>query len=332
MVVKMSRKIIGWWVGIFALFVMAFNAHGAGTPAGTVVTTVANIQFTAAADRRTIPGVAISFKVLELLDSHVTSQDAGAIKVSPGDNNVVTVFNLLNSGNGTDSYVLSLNGMVAGNVFDPVPVNIFLDNNGNGTLEPFLDPLYIATVNDPMLAPDESLTIFATFDIPSTVLNLDVGVAELIATSNTGSGPPGTIFPGAGENNSDALISGAGSPVRDSVTFEVQTAIVLVDKTATYFDPYGGNYPMSGATVRYRFSITVKGGGEANNTIFTDPIPANTTFTPGSLVANGFALTDSADTDTGDFGATTPGAVTVNLGDLTDGSPDQTITFDVTID
>ena len=42
-------------------------------------------------------------------------------------------------------------------------------------------------------------------------------------------------------------------------------------------------------------------------------------------------LTDEPDGDSGDVGGTTPGTVTVNLGDVVGGSPFQTITFDVVI-
>ena len=51
-----------------------------------------------------------------------------------------------------------------------------------------------------------------------------------------------------------------------------------------------------------------------------------------TLRLNSAPLTDAGGDDSGDFGATTPGAVTVSLGDLTSVSPIQTITFDVTID
>jgi hypothetical protein len=51
------------------------------------------------------------------------------------------------------------------------------------------------------------------------------------------------------------------------------------------------------------------------------------------MTRNGAALTDANDApvDAADFGLTTPGAITVGLGDLPAGGPPETVTFQVTI-
>jgi hypothetical protein len=78
--------------------------------------------------------------------------------------------------------------------------------------------------------------------------------------------------------------------------------------------------------------VTVLGSGVAEGVVVTDPIPTNTTYSPGTLTLNAGPLTDEADADEGDVGVTNPGVVTVNLGDLAAGSPAQTVTFAVVID
>ena len=95
-------------------------------------------------------------------------------------------------------------------------------------------------------------------------------------------------------------------------------------------DPLGGNQPVTGATMTYSIDVSVA-GGTTNSVVITDPIPANTTYTTGTLTLNAGTLTDVADADAGDVGDTTANTVTVNLGNLTPASPVQTITFDVII-
>jgi hypothetical protein len=67
--------------------------------------------------------------------------------------------------------------------------------------------------------------------------------------------------------------------------------------------------------------------------VFTDAIPANTTYVAGSLRLNTAALSDAADADAGAFSAApAPGSISVSLGDLTAAAGPQAIEFTVTID
>ena len=102
-------------------------------------------------------------------------------------------------------------------------------------------------------------------------------------------------------------------------------------KSVVISDPFGGNQPVTGATLTYSIDVTVTGPGTATSVVITDPLPANTTYTAGTLTLNAAALTDVVDADAGDVSGTTPNTVTVNLGDLTPASPVQTITFETII-
>ena len=96
-------------------------------------------------------------------------------------------------------------------------------------------------------------------------------------------------------------------------------------------DSSGGNQPVTGATLTYTIDATVSGSGTATGVVITDLLPANTTYTAGTLSLNAASLTDAPDADAGDVGGTAPNTVTINLGDLTAASPVQTITFEVII-
>jgi hypothetical protein len=56
-------------------------------------------------------------------------------------------------------------------------------------------------------------------------------------------------------------------------------------------------------------------------------VPANTTFVAGSLSLNGGAVAPA----TGDYNVTTPGVVTVKLGNVAGSASAQVIAFQVTI-
>jgi conserved repeat domain len=118
----------------------------------------------------------------------------------------------------------------------------------------------------------------------------------------------------------------------NSIGFRAQSMAVSIVKTATVTDKAGGSQPASGATVHYTLSVSTAGAGTAFGVIVTDPVPAGTTYTSGTLRLNGTLLSDAADSDAGDMGGTTPGIVTMRLGDVSSASPAQLITFDVKID
>ncbi len=73
------------------------------------------------------------------------------------------------------------------------------------------------------------------------------------------------------------------------------------------------------------------GTGTALGSVFSDDIPANTTYVAGSLVLNSTSLSDNADGDAGEITATPAPQVRINLGDLTQATGPQTIGFAVTI-
>jgi uncharacterized repeat protein (TIGR01451 family) len=110
------------------------------------------------------------------------------------------------------------------------------------------------------------------------------------------------------------------------------SAQVAILKSATVIDPFGGSQPVAGATITYELSVIATGTGTTRDVTVSDAIPLNTTYNPGSLTLNGNPVTDAVDGDPGDVDGTTTGAVTVALGDVAVGGPDQTITFTVTID
>lgn len=302
-----------------------------GTTAGIDISNTATVDYVMAGSSASANSNTVTFRVDEILDINVSWQDAANVGVSTPDSNQVLTFLLTNTGNGADSYALSVQNTLGGDQFDPVLVDIYLDANGNGIFNPGVDTLYLPGSNDPVLAADASQTIFVRNNIPASLNAGDLGSSQLITTSNTGTGTPGTSFPNAGENNTFAVVGTSGGIGNAVGTYEVTNTTVALLKSVVISDPLGGSQPMPGASLIYRIEVSVSGPGAANGVVITDPLPANTTYIANTLTLNAGPLSDAVDTDAGDVSGTTPNTVTVNLGDLTPASPVQTITFEVII-
>jgi uncharacterized repeat protein (TIGR01451 family) len=153
---------------------------------------------------------------------------------------------------------------------------------------------------------------------------------RLVATSSTGTGPAGTILPGAGDGGTDAVIgSSQGSRTVSGSYIISPSTVVNIAKTAVVTDPSGGTRPQPGATIRYTLTVTAAGPGTASGVLVSDAIPANTTYTANTLRLDGAPLTDAVDLDAG---AVAAGMVSISLGSMTSASPAHIVTFDVTID
>ena len=72
-------------------------------------------------------------------------------------------------------------------------------------------------------------------------------------------------------------------------------------KSQTVVDQFGGSAPVPGARINYTVVVSATGTGIAATSVFSDNIPANTTYVPGTLRLNSAALSDAADADAGEF-------------------------------
>lgn len=325
-------KIIFLYAGIIAIvWSPARFAFALGTPAGTNITSQASATYMVNTTPFSGNSNINSIMVDELLDVNIVWQDAINVTVKPGDTSQVVTCRLTNTGNGTDGYTLAGLSMLLGDDFDPTLVDLYLDTNTNGLYNSGIDAQYIPGVNDPLLSADAFTTVFVLNNIPIGQVSGDLGNTQLTATSNTASGLPGTIVAGGGDGGGDAIVGTSGGLVNNIGIYEINDVEVSLVKSASVLDPLGGTKPVTDSVITYSILVTISGTGTANNVVITDVIPANTTYSPGTLVLNGVLLTDAVDIDAGDVSGTLPNTVTVNLGDLPPASTDQDINFNVTI-
>ena len=303
----------------------------AGTAAGTPITNQATANYTVGGTNYTENSNTTTTSVAEILNVDVVWQDAGNVTVSPGDTDRVLTFQVTNTGNGSDDYTLAGLSALGGDDFDPTLIGIYLDSNGNGSYDSGTDAQYVPATNDPALPADTAVTVFVLNNIPGSLSDGALGNSQITVTSKTGSGAPGTTVSNAGEGGTDAVVGTSGGIDADTGSYVVLALAVSVVKSVGIADPFGGSEPVPGAVLTYTVTVSVVGAGTAQGLVITDPIPADTTYAAGTLNLNTGPLTDATDADAGDVGGTTPGVVTVDLGDLTNASGIQTVTFDVTI-
>ena len=327
-----SSKILGA-VAITAL-ALGFGsnkAHAVGAPAGTVINNTAAVNYTVGTLSTTANSNQVSVTVAEIIDVVVTAQTP-TVAVSAGDTQRAVRYRVTNTGNGVETFRLVMNSVIAGDQFDPVPASpaIYFDTDASGDLSAGDTP-YVVGSNDPVLNADAFVTVLVVNNIPGSVLDTNVGITRLTADSRTGTGAPGTTFAGQGTGGVDAVVGTTGGDSQADSNYVVSGVSLTAVKSQTVVDQFGGARPVPGARINYSIVVNLTGSGSAVNAVFSDNVPANTTYVPGTLRLNATVLSDGADADAGDFSTTPAAHVRVALGNLTAASGPQTVTFAVTI-
>ena len=311
-----------------ATIAFAEPAQAVGTAAGTTISNTATATYTdAGGNPASVPSNRVDIRVDEILDITVVSSDPGDVATLPGTTNQVLTFTVTNTGNGSETFRLSPVNAIGGDAFDPTTTSLVIDSNGNGVYDAGIDTIYNAGSNDPVLAPDTSVRVFVLSTMPAAATNGQRGQTDLTATAITGSGTPGTAFAGLGQGGGDAVVGTTTALGRDDGFYIVNAATVAFVKSATVLDPFGGSKPVPGAIITYTLVATVSGSGSLANLAAGDPIPASTTYVPGSITSQATPITDLTDADAGEFAAS---RVSVRFGTVPGGQT-RTITFKVKI-
>jgi len=308
------------------------QALAAGTPAGTLIEGTATVDFDYGGTPFSVSSNTTVLVVAERIDVATVLQSSQQV-VAGNDTDRTLLFTVTNTGNGTETYSLAIDNLLAGDDFDPVAAvpAIYFDTDASGDLTA-ADQAYTPGTNDPVLAADASIDVFLVNDIPAGAGNGDIGRSQLTATSTTGTGAAGTVFAGSGDGGIDAVVGTTGGQSSDVGEYIVSDIQVTIVKSQGVSDPFGGTEPLPGATITYTLAVDVIGSGTATSSVVRDPVPDYTTYVPGSLVLNGVAQSDAADADAGELDVSARPTIVVRLGDLTLADGTQTIVFQVSID
>jgi uncharacterized repeat protein (TIGR01451 family) len=318
--------------GVFSLLgAWANEARAVGVAAGTSIDNTAQVTYQVGSVNVTATSNTSSVMVAEILDVVVTLQTP-SVPVLAGATQRAMLFRVTNTGNGAETFRLQMTSVLGGDEFDPAAAapSIYFDSDASGDLSPG-DAPYTAGANDPVLNADAFVSVLVINDIPAGVTDGNRGFSRLTAVARTGTGAPGTAFAGQGSSGTDAVVGTTGGDGEATGQYLVAGIAVNALKSATVADQFGGTRPVPGARINYTIVVSASGTGTAAASVFSDVIPANTTYVPGTLRLNNAALSDAADVDAGDFSTTPNARVRVQLGNLTQASGSQTIQFAVTI-
>ena len=301
--------------------------NAAGTIAGTAINNEAIISYSV--DGLAQPDItsnAATFSVDELIDLTLTWQDGAPVSVNTPDVNDALTFLLTNIGNGSEAFSFTRSNILAGDNYDPIngsAGSLFLENGlaiGFQASGPNADTLYVAGVNDPNLAPDTAQIIYLNSNTPAGLTNGNTGNAQLNAASTTAGAAGavvGTGLPGLGQGGTEAVVGPNQAQQSAIGTYLVSGLSVNTVKTITnVLDPSGGNTVVPGSVISYRIQLNISGIGTANGFVLSDPIPANTSYNPNSMIVGGIAKTDALDADNADFANTSPNTITINFGNV----------------
>ena len=300
-------------------------AQAAGVTAGTLIANTATATYDTGSASVSVQSNTVTVRVDELLDVAVAT--LGASPVDAGAGTTVLAFQLTNTGNGPEGYLLTADPAIAGNDFNAVVQSIAIDGNGNGVYDAGVDQILATGTATPEVAPDTALTVFVLVTLPNDAADSETAQVRLTAAASTGTGPAGTVFAAQGNGGGDA-VSGISTAQDDALAaLRARIALVALTKGAAIAGPFGGVQPVPGALVTYTLAAAVSGAGSADNLRITDTIPTGTTYQPGTLTLDGGPLTDAAD---GDAGQGSSAGINVGLGSVAGGTT-RTVTFKVKV-
>jgi len=351
-------------VGVLSLLIVAQTAHAVGTIAGREINNSAQANYAIGGiPQSEVDSNTVQVYVDELLDVVVVNDDGAPVTVSTPGVGAELQFTITNTGNGSESFRLLAEHTIVGDDFDPGLTQLYLESNAIPGLQTGGggDTVYIAGNNDPLLAADAALIVYAVNSIPAGLNPDDQGFVELRAISITvfnqaGTDDPndpgfpavGTQYAGVGdldENgvaNVNAVVGTSHNLalllLRDRGIYDVSAALVtLVKSVVSVLDPFGGTSVIPGSVVRYQIVASVTGTGTVEGLLITDALPAELEYVASSLVvAPALPAGEEADDDflpagPDNTGFSAPNTVTISLGDVVAGGADITITFEATI-
>ena len=203
-------------IGIAATALAGTNAFAVGTTAGTTISNTATASFVVA-------GVAdsefstVTFDVDELIDVDVTGELTlpSAVTVGTPETDAITEFLITNTGNGTETFGLTVDGALGGDDFDVTLNGTFLYiDDGDGQFNLADDTAVVG--GEITLTPDETVRLFVLADIPASLSDGDdalISVQAETSNANLAGGNPGDTDANGGDGGTiDAILGARPAP------------------------------------------------------------------------------------------------------------------------
>ncbi|RZJ94585.1 MAG: hypothetical protein EOO76_21435 [Novosphingobium sp.] len=296
------------WLCAFALTMALSCAQALASTAGTVISNTATLSFDIAGVRHTVSSNTASLILAETLDVSVeTDAPSGPV---PEREECAVGFVVVNHGSGTETFDLTAQAEGQGASV------LFIAGDTDG------GQVYDAAVDKPLANSQLTLGSGARTHV-FAVIGSDcakAGTIRLRALARTGSGVPGTVFPGQGDGGGDAIVGKTGADTNGTVTgtnlrLLAKSVQPSLTKSQTVETSDGSATANAGAIVTYRLLAAFPRA--TTGVEIEDPIPAGTAYVPGSLTLDGATLSDAGDDDPGQA---EDGSILVGLGEVAPGT------------
>ncbi len=342
------------WSTLLVASLFAIQSHGAGTAAGTTIVNQATVSYEVGGGTVTASSTEVEVVVQELIDITIISQDSGNVGVSSPDTDAELKFQLSNTGNGNEAFVIKQINFTGEDQFNAGTYKVYLDD-GDGIYQPDAEDVLLENNTTAEITPDAYITIWVSSQIPENLNNNDSAQVEVSALSKTFSDDDQTS-PEAGDTVSgggEAILNGGGTTnavygtgaanAEDKATFVVSAINVTIVKEITDINDNLGlvnnvktnisGQAVPGAEVTYSLKVTVTGTGDAENVIANDTLPEELVLKDEE---NGKIYIDGAEhsADSGDDQASYDKAtrqISVDLQTISAGSDPKIITFTTVI-
>ena len=301
---------------------MLCAAPASAQRAGSVVTNIAAVEVGTDGGASRITSNAATLRIDERLDLGLEGAP-DTLRLATGRANSLP-FTLTNRGNGSEAFALA----ATLDDIDADGISFAIDRDGNGAYDPAVDQLLgRGEAVTAALAPGAALALLLV--VSPTRVGTDARVA-IAAHALTGSGTPGTVFDGEGDESGDAVVgttTAAATIERPVVAATADASAPSLTKSQSVTAPDGSGRAVRGAVITYILAATFAASDTTTDAVVSDPIPTRTSYVAGSLTLDGAALTDAADADPGRVDAA---GVSVALGTVA-GAATHTIRFQVKI-
>ena len=168
--------------------------------AGSHIVNVATATWTIDGSEHSTQSNSAETLIDERLDTGVAA--AAAVLAVSADSDQVLSFHVTNGGNGREAFELA--ATVTGSIA-LTDIRLVIDVNGDGQYEPAIDLAYAPDAPF-VLYPGQTATVFILCRTPETAAAGETAQVGLIATAVTGSGNPGSVFDGQGDEGGDAVV------------------------------------------------------------------------------------------------------------------------------
>lgn len=189
-------------------------------------------------------------------------------------------FVLENTGNGTDTFLLSVtDGITGGDVINADSIKIYDDTNGDGQATSGEPEISAVVLNS--TAPGNIKSIVVEVQVPSTAQAGETLGITLTAEAQEGTGS--AVASSVADTTAGKGLDGLDSTVESMITV-TGNAVIVATKEATHDN--------NASEITYTLKIRNNGNATAQNVIINDAFPANTTYVAGSATAAGLLVSN----------------------------------------